>query len=297
MEAQRVIAPLMALLAMFWPHAPSGHSVADRLPRPGVGKRRPIRDLRLSRPAPLKPHFISDVRLSPSRPASLSHSEEVKITFNYSTSHQDGVRIFLRPMSGEQPSPNYQASGSPLYPMGKGSGTGLFTISTGDVMVDSIRFEIKTEDQKLLRRQIIPVKYRFSDDPFRGGAAGASTHHIRPDGVLEVTKPDGSVALYDSDGRRGWRDPQTGVEKWHIVSLIDLTPPVTADGADAAWVERLNNWLNTVGDSMLGSIERLAGDPNSFKNYTQHEDKECQSLYQRIDMRQSFLSVLLQGLQ
>jgi len=287
----------MALLAMVWPQAPSGHSVADRLPRPGVGKRRPIRDLRLSRPGLLKPHFISDVRLSPSRPASLSHGEEVKITFNYLTSHQDTVLIFPRPMTGEQLSPNYRASGSPSYPKGKGSGTGYFTINTGDVMVDSIRFEIRTEDQKLLRRHIIPVKYRFSDDPFRGGAAGPSTHHIRPDGVLEVTNPDGSVVLYASDGRRGFRDPDTGQEQWHIVGLIDLTPPVTADGADAAWIERLNNWLNTVGDSMLGSIERLAGDPNSFKNYTQHEDEKCQSLYQRIDMRQSFLSVLLRGLQ
>lgn len=103
MKRQRTLVLLLVFLVVIWPPVAWGDS-------------------------------ISDVRLSPSRPASLSYGEEIKITFKYSTNYAGGVRIWPRPMTGGKRSPNYAASGH-------------FTIRSKDVFVDGIRFEIRTDDK------------------------------------------------------------------------------------------------------------------------------------------------------
>ncbi len=109
-------------------------------------------------------HTISNINLSPASPANLLFNQNVNITFDYSTSWAAGVRIWARPMSGGAPTPNYAAHGSPLYPAGSGSGSGYFTISTGNAIVDSIRFQMWTPDEsQLLLELFVPVNYRFSN--------------------------------------------------------------------------------------------------------------------------------------
>lgn len=265
MRRQRIVVLLTVLAVVVWPRVVRGDS-------------------------------ISDVRLSPSRPASLSHGEEVKITFKYSTNCAGGVRIWPRPMTGGQRTPNYAASGSPLYPTGTGTGSGHFTITSGAAFVDGIRFEIRTDAQDssgnrtLLHEQTIPVRYRFSDDPFRGQAVN---RHLRPDGVLEIRNPDGTADLYAPGGKRGWRTAD-GQEQWQIAAIFETEPPTLVSEGDAAWIEHLNKWLEAVGDGLLGSIEQLAGDPASFQNYKTYEDSKCQTLYERIAMRQTFLGLLVE---
>jgi hypothetical protein len=241
---------------------------------------------------------ISNVRLSPSLPASLSHGEEIQITFKYSTNYTGGVRIWPRPMTGGQRSSNYAASGSPLYAAGTGSGSGHFTIRSGDVFVDAIRFEIRTEDKdssgnrRLLHEQTIPVRYRFSDDPFRGVIV---KRYLRPDGVIEIRNADGTVTLHSPDGKHGYLTAD-GEEQWVLPLIAAITkpePPTLVSEADAEWIEHLNKWLEEVGVGLLESIEQLAGDPSSFQNYKQYEDNKCQTLYQRIEMRQTFLRILV----
>jgi hypothetical protein len=182
-----------------------------------------------------------------------------------------------------------------LYATGTGSGSGHFTITSGDVFVNAIRFEIRTvaqdssDNRTLLHQQTIPVRYRFSDDPFLGQAVD---RHLRPDGVLEIRNPDGSASLYAPGGRRGFRTTD-GVEKWQKAAIIKTEPPTLVSEADAEWIEHLNKWLEAVGAGLLESIEQLAGDPALFQNYKQYEDSNCQTLYQRIEMRQTFLRLLV----
>ncbi|MEN8163289.1 MAG: hypothetical protein ABFS37_04105, partial [Acidobacteriota bacterium] len=100
--------------------------------------------------------------LIPKSPASLLYGDRVNIAFEYYTSEPDGVRIFVRPFTNGSLTPNYGAHGSPLYPTGNGKGSGWFTINSGPVTVDQLRFQMFNNDQsKLLLEFRINVSYYF----------------------------------------------------------------------------------------------------------------------------------------
>ncbi len=106
--------------------------------------------------------YISNISLDPETPATLQVGQEVHITFDYATNEAGGVRIFVRPYTDGSRTPNYAAHSSPLYPVGSGTGTGWFTIESGNVMVDQLEFSMFNADQSLLLVEyFIPVEYHF----------------------------------------------------------------------------------------------------------------------------------------
>ena len=106
---------------------------------------------------------ISNIQLSPPSPTSLVFDERVNITFDYVTNEAGGVRIFIRPFSNGLLTTNYAAHPSPIYPVGSGSGTGFFTIMSGDATVDQLRIQMLNADQGVLLLEFfIPVDYGFS---------------------------------------------------------------------------------------------------------------------------------------
>lgn len=112
------------------------------------------------------PNSITNIGLSPPSPAWLDFNEHVDITFDYSTNEASGVRIFVRPYTGGSLTPNYAAHGSPLYPYPGGSGSGWFTITSGAVTVDQLRFQMLNADQSVLLLDFfIDVDYHFGEEP------------------------------------------------------------------------------------------------------------------------------------
>jgi hypothetical protein len=108
-------------------------------------------------------HAITDIQLSPASPAGLVFNQNVNVTFNYKTNSPSGARIFVRPFSSGALTPNYAASGSPLYSTGSGGGSGSLTITSGDVVVDQLRFQMYDANQtQLLLEFFVPVNYRFA---------------------------------------------------------------------------------------------------------------------------------------
>lgn len=106
---------------------------------------------------------VSKLLCNPMSPAALLHNQDVNLSFHYATDQAGGVRIFARPITNGNLTPGYAASGSPLYPVGVGSGTGSFTITGGDVVVDHIRIQMKNADQsQVLYEELFPVHYNFS---------------------------------------------------------------------------------------------------------------------------------------
>jgi hypothetical protein len=109
-------------------------------------------------------NLVTDVTLTPDTPDVLKFDQDVNFTFNYSTRHVGGVRIWARPFTNGALTPNYAAHGSPLYPIGGGSGSGFFTITSGQVVVDQIRIQMWDDAQTtLLFEAFLPVYYRFRD--------------------------------------------------------------------------------------------------------------------------------------
>ena len=72
------------------------------------------------------------------------------------------MRIWARPFTNGALTPNYAAHGSPIYPIGGGSGSGFFTIYSGPAVVDQIRIQMWDANQTvLLFEAFLPVYYRF----------------------------------------------------------------------------------------------------------------------------------------
>lgn len=107
-------------------------------------------------------HLVTNIVLTPPTPNILAFDQEVTFTFDYTTTEPGGVRIFGRPFTSTGLARNYAAHGSGIYPVGTGSGSGFFTITSGTVRITRIRFDIWNADQtERLFRGFIPVNYQF----------------------------------------------------------------------------------------------------------------------------------------
>jgi hypothetical protein len=107
---------------------------------------------------------VGNIQVAPSTHAALQFGQHVDITFDYEVATAGGVRIYPRPYSQGQLTPNYGASGSPLYPEGTGMGSGYFTITSSAALVDQIRFQIWTADNTtMLLEFYFPVSFYFSN--------------------------------------------------------------------------------------------------------------------------------------
>lgn len=129
--------------------------------------------------APTEPgdHLVTNINLNMDSPNILRTNEDVNVTFNYITNEPSGVRIFVRPYTNGAPSPGYAAHPSGLYPTGSGQGSGFFTITSGEVVVDELRFRILDANQTtLLFEAFLPVHYLFTD-----AAHVVTDIHLLPD--------------------------------------------------------------------------------------------------------------------
>jgi hypothetical protein len=109
--------------------------------------------------------LVNDIEVCPQTPARMFHGDNVMIYFNGFNDEGEDVRIFPRPMTAGDLTPDYAASGSPLYTGGSFSGgTAYFTINSGDVIVDEIRFQVvRASNDELLSEFFIPVHYEFGE--------------------------------------------------------------------------------------------------------------------------------------
>jgi hypothetical protein len=135
--------------------------------------------------APAAPgdHLVLNISLNPDSPNILRTNQDVNVNFTYITNEPSGVRIFVRPYTNGALTPNYAAHPSGLYPTGSGQGSGWFTITSGEVVVDQIRFTIWDAIQAtLLFEAYLPVHYLFTpaDDAVFSIAWGPDTPNVLP---------------------------------------------------------------------------------------------------------------------
>lgn len=93
---------------------------------------------------------LKNIRMCPEKPVRMNNGERVNFDFDIENNTGAAIRIFPRPFTAGALSPGYAASGSPAYATGSTSSDAYFTISTGDVVVDQIRFRITNEDQSTI---------------------------------------------------------------------------------------------------------------------------------------------------
>jgi hypothetical protein len=152
-------------------------------------------------------HNLTNIVMVPPSPAARLNNELVNITFDYGTTEAGGVRIYARPFTNGSLTPSYAAHSSPLYPVGSGSGTGYFTITSGDVIVDQVRFQIKNADSSVVLREIfVPVEYHFGNSITNIAMAPPSPATLATNDYVNVTF---DYAAAEAGGVRIWAQPFT----------------------------------------------------------------------------------------
>ena len=142
---------------------------------------------------------MTQIALTPRTPNVLQLNDQVTFSFSYNTTEAGGVRIFARPFTNGGLTPNYAAHGSGVYPVGSGSGTGFFTITSGASPSTSIRFQMwDVRQTTLLYQGFIPVHYRFT-----GAVSTVVTARAGPDAERVRAEGDG-YGSFSSD-HRVWR--------------------------------------------------------------------------------------------
>ena len=168
-------------------------------------------------------HMVSNITLAPDTPDVLAFDQNVDLRFNYSTQEPNGVRIWARPFTNGNLTPNYAAHGSPIYTTGSGSGSGFFTITKGTVVVDQIRIQMWDANQTvLLFEAFLPVYYRFMNP------TNIVTH-------IEFSPDTPNVFKYSDDVNLTFNysnDQKDGVRIWaRPFSGPNLSPSYAASGS------------------------------------------------------------------
>ena len=130
---------------------------------------------------------VNRIVLRQANPGILDFDRRVTFDFNYVTVRRGGVRIFVTPLARGVEVPGAVLSASPLYPVGPGTGSGFFTVRSGPVVIDSIRFEMWTDAKgEMLFQGYLPVHYRFG--------APSSSHAFTREGEFRTVADKEALA-------------------------------------------------------------------------------------------------------
>ncbi len=168
-------------------------------------------------------HLVIGLNMTPTSPNILKVTQNVNISFQYTTTEANGVRIFIRPFSNGALSPGYTAHPSPIYPAGSGQGSGYFTITSGEVVVDQIRIQMWNSNQTtLLFEAFLPVYYLFTN------ASNVVTNFsLTPDTPNVLHFGDHATATFDYTTNN-----KSGVYIWiRPFTNGNLTPNYAAHGS------------------------------------------------------------------
>jgi len=284
--------------------------------------------------ATLVAQTISITGIYPDSPSSLTFNQKVTINFNYSLRNQNAIQIFMRPVTSGKLTPNYSASGSPLY-RGKGTGTASFTVTAGNIEIDQIRVQVLSSPQnRLIFEFYVPVDFTYSSAVFtllkpqlidRGAVTARSQQYelltpsdtlsvsgqevkrtITKEGIIEIHYSDGNIKGIISWDHWYTIDPVTGDTSYTKLMLNQVqgtSQPADPPGfgttvntsVDEEWLSSLNTWIEYLGNELLFSIENQIRDPDSFENYKLFENENSSTLYERVNLRYTFLKKLLQS--
>lgn len=283
---------------------------------------------------PGRAQSVSITGITPESPSRLSLNEDVTINFTYTINEPGGVRIYIRPITSGQLTPNYSASGSPVYANGRGRGTVRFTITEGTATVDQLRVQVRSERQRqLLFQFLVPVKYTFSssitylpvipktfkipktlkvipEELQKGTPQDTTTKSeeivkktVKPDGTLEVYYADGTIMGIISEDVRYYIDPATGDTSYTQLFYSEVQgaqqpadpPGLTADSPNTVneeWLNSLNAWIEYLGYQLLNRIN-LYLEEGAFENYKAFEENNSSTIYEKVNLRYTFLEKLL----
>ncbi|HOP06391.1 MAG TPA: T9SS type A sorting domain-containing protein [candidate division Zixibacteria bacterium] len=107
-------------------------------------------------------HSLFNIGFDPGSGGYEEPGTRVDIDFDYFTSESGGIRVFVEPRLDGIPDGNAVVSPSSLYPVGAGTGSCWFEISTEQAEINSVYFYVTNNDQSdTLFEKTLSVNYHF----------------------------------------------------------------------------------------------------------------------------------------
>ena len=118
----------------------------------------------LSSPHVAQAAYLGNVSFDKADRSFLDHDTDVNITIDYKIDTPNGALIYARPYTLGSTTPGYAASGSPVHPMGIGTATQYFRITTGNHQVTHVRVYMRDASTlEVLLEIFIPVRWVWGD--------------------------------------------------------------------------------------------------------------------------------------
>ncbi|MFH5833409.1 hypothetical protein ACG2F4_15795 [Halalkalibaculum sp. DA3122] len=126
---------------------------------------------------------------------------------------------------------------------------------------------------------------------------------VTPDGIIELHYSDGTIVGIISPDQRYTVDPATG-DTTHTQLFYSqvqgaeepASPPgftaTAATSVDEEWLSSLNAWIAYLGSKLLSRID-LHLDEEAFSNYKTFEQNNSTTIYEKVNLRYTFLEKLL----
>ena len=247
-------------------------------------------------PSPGMCRSISNITLSPASPATLKFGEDVTISFEYAITQPGGIRIFVQPLTMQKRTPNFAVSGSPLYPSGKGKGSGTITIRSGKtVVVDHIQVRVVADTSKtLLFEFALPVQYTFAATatPVVGTILPRKLT-LKPSVSPQLDRK-ARLNLESSRLKLRQTSPQINLDQAtsapggtyvYMQTVTRLLPPDPPPETDKEWLNQMNSWIGFVDNALSVTITILAKQNSEFLENTMttlDEIEQENTLYTKV---------------
>lgn len=153
--------------------------------------------------------------------------------------------------------------------------------------------------------QVTPdqLKAMMPTDTSTGEEPEVVRRTVTPEGIIELHYSDGTIVGIISPKQRYFVDPATGDTTYTqmLYSQVQGTEePASPPGFAATattnvndeWLTNLNAWIEYLGSQLLDQIDSYLED-EAFNNYQTFEEKNSSTIYEKVNIRYTFLEKLL----
>lgn len=188
--------------------------------------------------------YVGGVTFSHDGPRDLAYGTQITMSIDYKVDDPAGGRVLARPMSNGNLAPGYLASPTPLLGQGTGTVAQWFTITSGHVLVDAVRFQLLNADfSAVVLEFTVPVQYQYGPHGIDNLTPDHARHsRLRHGTRLNMTFSYSVAAAGCRIFARPYRDGQL-VPGYSASGSADLPPSGTS-----------TQWFSFAGDADITHI-------------------------------------------
>jgi hypothetical protein len=198
--------------------------------------------------------YLGGITFSQPSPSTLSNGVDIDVSIDYKVGAVGGGVIFARPYTNGALTPSYAATGGDVVPVGTGTATQSFRITSGTHVVDQVRVYLKSPDLSETWLEIfVPVSFEYGPSAVFNMAFVRNQRSVLKHGQQFSLTFDYHAS--DALGCRIYARPYTNGA---------ITPGYSASGSELLpQAGTASQWFSFVGDADVTHIHFTMYDHNN----------------------------------